>query len=159
LQEAPALLSAATPGLASQGITLESSFTGISTQPRGALTAAGGGLYYGTTYFGGANSLGGAFVFNSSTGLIALKDSFTGTNGKSPVAALTPAGGGLYYGTTNSGGANHAGAIYSFQADSPGPSASVPAPLPLMGAGASLSWSRRLRRRVRQVQPITPVQD
>ena len=155
-----ALLSAATPGLTSPGITLESSFTNANGSfPIAALKAAGGGLYYGTTESGGANNLGSVFEFNSATGSITLKGSFTGANGSLPYAALTAAGGGLYYGTTVYGGAAGLGAIYSFTPGSNGPSAAVPAPLPLLGAGAALSWSRRLRRRVRQVQPITPIQD
>ena len=90
---------------------------------------------------------------------ITLESSFTNANGSLPVAALKAAGGGLYYGTTVYGGAAGLGAIYSFTPGSNGPSAAVPAPLPMMGAGAALSGSRRLRRRVRQAKPITPIQD
>jgi hypothetical protein len=102
-----ALLGVATPALSTPGITLEGSFTGTSTQPRAALTAAGESLYYGTTYFGGANDQGGVFEFNSTTGSITFKDSFTGANGANPDAALTAAGGSLYYGTTYFGGASN----------------------------------------------------
>jgi uncharacterized repeat protein (TIGR03803 family) len=77
-------------------ITLKDSFTGTNgSNPFAALTAAGGGLYYGTTTSGGANGKGGVFEFNTTTGLITLKDSFTGTNGSNPRAALTAAGGGF----------------------------------------------------------------
>jgi hypothetical protein len=36
---------------------------------------------------------------------ISLQDSFTGSNGAYPNAALTAAGNGIYYGTTSGGGA------------------------------------------------------
>ena len=139
-------------------ITLKDSFTGTNgSNPFAALTAAGGGLYYGTTTSGGANGKGGVFEFNTTTGLITLKDSFAGTNGRSPTAALTTAGGTLFYGTTSAGGANDAGTIYSFNAGSPQPPTSVPAPLPLLGAGVAFRVSRHLRRRLRQAQPLSSV--
>ena len=63
---------------------------------------------------------------------------------------------GLYYGTTFSGGADGLGAIFAF--DSGVPDANpVPGPLPLMGAAAAFGWSRRLLRRVQQVQPVFPI--
>ena len=123
-------------------ITLADSFNGSNgASPFAALTPAGGGLYYGTTDSGGAQNLGTVFGFNSSTGAITLQDSFRGSNGANPLAGLTAGDGGLFYGTTVLGGAENIGAIYSFNP--------VPGPLPVMGAGAALSWSRRLRRRLR----------
>jgi hypothetical protein len=87
---------------------------------------------------------------------ITLQGSFDGSKGTYPNAALTPAGNGLYYGTRFLGGAFDSGAIFAF--DSGVPDANpVPGPLPLMGAAAAFGWSRRLLRRVQQVQPVFPI--
>jgi uncharacterized repeat protein (TIGR03803 family) len=121
-------------------IILLDSFTGANgSGPYGALTAAGGDLYYGTTNTGGTHNLGTIFAFSSATGMIASLDSFTGANGAQPLSSLMAGEGGLYYGTTTLGGAENAGAIYSFNP--------VPGPLPILGAGGVLGWSRRLRQR------------
>jgi uncharacterized repeat protein (TIGR03803 family) len=132
-------------------ITLKDSFAEDSSNgadPYAALTAAGNGLYYGTTFYGGANDNGAIFEFNSATGLITLKDSFAAdaSNGANPYAALTAAGNGLFYGTTLNGGFYNSGVIFSF-------SDSVPGPLPVVGIGAAFGWSRQLRRRVAQASP------
>lgn len=121
-------------------ITLQDSFSGPNgSSPFAALTAAGGSLYYGTTATGGTHDLGTVFAFDSIAGMIASLDSFTGANGAMPLSELTAGEGGIYYGTTEIGGAENAGAIYSFHP--------VPGPLPLLGASAALGWSRRLRQR------------
>jgi len=120
------------------------------------LVAAGNGLFYGTTAAGGANFNGTVFAFDSATGSITLQGSFDGSNGGAPKAALTPAGNGLYYGTTVFGGANNTGAIFAFESGVPDPNP-VPGPLPLMGAGAAFGWSRRLRRRIQLVRPVFPI--
>jgi len=144
-------------GFAAPGITLQDSFAADSSNganPEAALTAAGNGLYYGTTMSGGANGNGAIFEFNSATGFITLKDSFNSSNGANPFAALTAAGNGLYYGTTYSGGANGNGAIYAFDSGVRDPiPAPVPGPLPVVGIGAAFGWSRQLRRRVTQASP------
>jgi uncharacterized repeat protein (TIGR03803 family) len=104
-------------GFAAPGITLQASFAADGSNgatPEATLTAAGNGLFYGTTTSGGANGDGAIFSFDSTTGSITLIDSFTGSNGNAPFAALTPAGNGLYYGTTVIGGASGKGAIFSF---------------------------------------------
>lgn len=124
-------------------IILQDSFIGSNgTAPFAALTSAGGDVFYGTAYSGGAQDLGTVFAFNSLAGAITLMDSFTGANGAYPLAALTAGDDGLYYGTTVRGGVHDIGAVYSFNP--------VPAPLAPMGAGLALAWSRRLRRRARQ---------
>jgi len=145
---------------ATGSITLQDSFTGTNgSNPIAALTAAGNGIYYGTTLGGGANGNGSIFAFDSATGSITLQDSFNGTNGTNPTAALTAAGNGIYYGTTLGGGANGNGgngSIFAFDSGVPD-SNPVPGPLPLMGAGAAFGWSRRLRRRIQVVRPVFPV--
>jgi hypothetical protein len=147
------------PTVAAPGITLQGSFDGAinGSGPYAALTAAGNGIYYGTTYGGGANFNGGIFAFDSANGSINLLASFDGTNGSDPYgpyAALTAAGNGFFYGTTPNGGANYQGAIFAFDSGVRDP---VPGPLPLMGAGAAFGWSRRLRRRIQQVRPVFPM--
>ena len=100
-------------------IRLLDSFDGANgAYPYAALISAGGGRYYGTTYSGGGSDLGGVFTFDSSTETITLLDSFTGVNGANPLAALTPAGGGLYYGTVGHGGTSDMGGIYAFDSTS-----------------------------------------
>ena len=142
---------------ATGSITLQDSFVGANGFfPLGELTAAGNGIYYGTTVVGGANNRGAVFAFDAATGSITLQDSFVGSNGANPVAALTAAGNGLYYGTAGRGGANNLGAIFAF--DSGVRDANpVPGPLPLLGAGAAFGWSRRLRRRIQPVRPVFPI--
>jgi uncharacterized repeat protein (TIGR03803 family) len=96
-------------------ISLKASFTGSNGAiPHAPLTAAGGGLFYGTTRFGGASGLGAVFAFDSRSDSILLQDSFTGTNGSSPYAALTAAGGDLYHGTTYTGGTDNLGTVFAF---------------------------------------------
>ena len=85
-------------------------------QPKGAITAAGDGHYYGTTSSGGANNVGAIFEFdpagNNGGGSISLKASFDRTIG-SPFADLKAAGNGRYYGSAVLG-ANGDGVIYEF---------------------------------------------
>jgi uncharacterized repeat protein (TIGR03803 family) len=58
------------PTVAAPRITVQGSFDGTNgSGPYAALTAAGNGLYYGTTQYGGANGLGGIFALDSTTGL------------------------------------------------------------------------------------------
>ena len=96
-------------------ITLKDSFAGSNgSSPYAPLTAAGGGLYYGTICNGGARNKGGVFAFDTTTGFISLKDSFTGSNGACPIAAVSTDGGGLFYGTTFSGGASDYGGVFEF---------------------------------------------
>jgi hypothetical protein len=79
-----------------------------------SLAPAGGGKYYGTTYLGGAYDKGTIFEFDSLTGHVSYKASFNGVNGANPRSTLTPAGDGIYYGTSERGGISGYGAIYRF---------------------------------------------
>ena len=83
--------------------------------PPAALTSDGNGKFYGTTENGGANGVGGIFEFDpSGSGSITLKGSFDNANGAGPVAALTSAGNGKFYGTTLSFDGNGDAGIFEF---------------------------------------------
>jgi uncharacterized repeat protein (TIGR03803 family) len=77
----------------------------------GALTQGRDGKLYGTTYYGGANSLGTVFRFNQATNFISVIHSFAGTDGSSPVGLML-ATDGNYYGTTNYGGSADIGVLF-----------------------------------------------
>jgi uncharacterized repeat protein (TIGR03803 family) len=62
-----------------------------------------GGIFYGTTYFGGAAGRGTVFAFNPVTNTTQTIYSFTGKDGQHPDAALIAVGSTLY-GTTYKGG-------------------------------------------------------
>ncbi|MCP9883690.1 hypothetical protein KBY97_00925 [Synechococcus sp. ATX 2A4] len=108
--------------------------------PSAALTPGSGGLFYGTTDQGGANDFGSIFSFDSNSNTITSLVSFDGANGESTEAALTAGPADIFYGTTNLGGANNEGTLYTLQ---------VPGPLPIFGAGMAFGWSRKLRRRIK----------
>ena len=97
-------------------ITLKASFDGANgSGPAGELLSAGNGLFYGTTVGGGSYGFGTIYEFDpSGGGLITLKGSFDYATGAVPEAALTPAGNGLFYGTTSRGGSYGVGTIYEF---------------------------------------------
>ena len=97
------------------GITVKASFDVLNGAiPYAALTPAGNGLFYGTTYDGGANGVGTIYEFDPSGGGITIKATFNGDNGSHPLAALTPAGNGRFYGTTVGGGSHSVGTIFEF---------------------------------------------
>jgi|GEM_PF-756544 len=72
-----------------------------------------GGVFYGTTFMGGASGVGVIFSFDPSTSTYTVVHNFDGTNGSLPEAALTLSGG-VFYGTTAFGGASGNGVIFSF---------------------------------------------
>jgi len=104
------------PTFAAPTITVKANFAGTNgSDPAAALTPAGNGLFYGTTIRGGDNNVGSIFEFDpSGVGSITLKASFDGASGANPESSLTPAGNGLYYGTTVLGGSNGVGSIIEF---------------------------------------------
>ena len=122
---AAVLLWATAPiGLSAQTFTRLHSFYGKNgANPYGALVQATGGNLYGTTEFGGANTicangLGCGTVFKISPGGGPVKTLYsfcsqTGcTDGKFPQAAVVQAAGGNFYGTTLYGGVNDGGTVF-----------------------------------------------
>jgi len=95
-------------------------FAGIpdGRQPSAALIDINGTLY-GTTYLGGANSSSSGTVFSiePTTGAETVLHSFSGGSGGAdggrPMAAMINVGG-ILYGTTEIGGPNNAGTVFTF---------------------------------------------
>ncbi|MGO8794606.1 MAG: choice-of-anchor tandem repeat GloVer-containing protein [Candidatus Sulfotelmatobacter sp.] len=71
------------------------------------------GRLYGTTYNGGANSLGAVIKINLSDNNSVVVHSFDGSDGSYPGGGLTLATNGNYYGTTVMGGTNNFGVLYA----------------------------------------------
>ena len=74
--------------------------------PRGSLTLAGDGNFYGTTGSGGTNGGYGTIFKITTNGVLTSLFSFNNTNGATPDGALAPDGLGNFYGTTYYGGTN-----------------------------------------------------
>jgi uncharacterized repeat protein (TIGR03803 family) len=94
------------------------SFTGGNDgdSPYGALLQGSDGNFYGTTAFGGSNSLGAIFKMTPG-GAITPLFSFTGINdGAYPYAGLIQGADGNFYGTTAFGGTHDAGSIFKITA-------------------------------------------
>jgi len=71
------------------------------------------GTLYGTTYYGGDNSVGSVFALDPGTGTETVLHSFgSGADGRYAYAGLIDSKGTLY-GTTTNGGANGAGTVFS----------------------------------------------
>ena len=81
-------------------------------QPMSTLIADASGNLYGTTYIGGANSVGSVFKMDHTTHAITTLATFNGTNGANPMAGLVMDASGNLYGTTNIGGANNLGTVF-----------------------------------------------
>ena len=111
-----ALVTAA-PSDATAMISLQASFDGSNgANPYSPMTSAGNGLYYGTTSAGGFENKGAVYAFDANTGSLSLMADFKGINLANPLAALTSAGGGIYYGITLNSPSGQ-GAVYSFNAN------------------------------------------
>jgi uncharacterized repeat protein (TIGR03803 family) len=78
------------------------------SNPNAALVQGSNGNFYGTTYRGGANSVGTVFKITPS-GTLTTLHSFNdnGSDGYFPYAALVQGSNGNFYGTTYNGGANY----------------------------------------------------
>jgi uncharacterized repeat protein (TIGR03803 family) len=85
---------------------------GDGLEPWSGLVDVGGTLY-GTTFQGGAYGRGSVFKINPKTGAEALVYSFKGGGDASEPQAGPLAAGGLLYGTSNIGGVNGYGTVYS----------------------------------------------
>jgi uncharacterized repeat protein (TIGR03803 family) len=107
---------------ASQNYSLLHSFKGVPNDGAGSLAAVISdhvGNLYGTTSLGGSSNLGAIFGVNPA-GREEVLHSFAGSpnDGAFPGAPLLGSKGGIYYGTTASGGASNAGTVFSFNAQS-----------------------------------------
>ena len=86
---------------------------GLIFGPETGLVADGNGNFFGTTYVGGANSLGTVYKITSE-GNFSVLHAFSGgsSDGSMPRAELVAYGAGDFYGTTIRGGANDTGTVY-----------------------------------------------
>ena len=84
--------------------------------PYGTLIEAPNGRLYGLTSRGGSNNAGILFEYNPVTSIFVKKVTFTGANGSRPYGTLMEASDNKFYGTTNLGGANSLGIIFSYTA-------------------------------------------
>ncbi|MGO4879240.1 MAG: choice-of-anchor tandem repeat GloVer-containing protein [Bryobacteraceae bacterium] len=88
---------------------------GDGQNPHAALVYAGSGVYYGTTYNGGASGYGTVYQLTDSGGTwteTVLYSFSGGTDGSNPHSALIIDSSGNLYGTTVLGGAHSKGTIY-----------------------------------------------
>jgi len=82
--------------------------------PNAGLALGANGTFYGTTEYGGANSDGTVFSITSAGKLTTLHSfSAAPDDGEYPIAPLIRASNGIFYGTTEQGGSDGYGTIYS----------------------------------------------
>jgi uncharacterized repeat protein (TIGR03803 family) len=86
------------------------------SHPYTSLTLASDGLFYGTTYSGGANNDGVIFQITSAGALTPLHSFNGAADGANPLGQLVEATPGILYGTTYAGGASGFGTVYSMTA-------------------------------------------
>ena len=84
------------------------------SSPRGRLVEAGNGKLYGVTSAGGANALGSVFEFDPAANTFAKRADLSAATGSNPGGGLMLGADGLLYGTTEAGGANGLGTVFSF---------------------------------------------
>lgn len=82
--------------------------------PTSPLMQASSGLLYGTTMAGGANYQGVLYSFDISNNTYTCLHSFFASEGYGPRTEPIEGPNGIIYGTTNQGGSNFKGSIYSF---------------------------------------------
>ncbi|MCB0790181.1 MAG: hypothetical protein H6595_03025 [Flavobacteriales bacterium] len=82
--------------------------------PKGAPVLASNGKLYGTTFLGGTTNKGVIYEFNPTGNAYAKKVDLTVLTGTNPFGGLYRASNNLLYGTCSSGGANNAGALFSY---------------------------------------------
>jgi uncharacterized repeat protein (TIGR03803 family) len=78
------------------------------------LTEAVNGKLYGTTTYGGSNSEGVLFEYNTTSNTYSVMYNFINTTGSQPEGSIIQAGNGKFYGTTGSGGNGGLGTLYEF---------------------------------------------
>lgn len=79
----------------------------------GTVMEASNGKLYGVTYKGGTNDHGLIYSFDIQTSTFSTVFSFSGANGTGPSGNLILASDGKIYGTTDEGGANNAGVLFT----------------------------------------------
>lgn len=88
--------------------------------PYGTLMRDGSGMFWGTTYNGGAKNYGTVFKLNPSTGVLTTVIEFTHTGAKNrgakPRAGLVRDGQGYFWGTTEFGGSSSRGTLFKINA-------------------------------------------
>jgi len=90
---------------------------GDGNNPLGALVVGADGNFYGTTEFGGTTSTGGGTTYRMTpAGVTTILHSFAGPEGLNPLTGLARASDGKFYGTTQVGGANNNGVVFSMTA-------------------------------------------
>ena len=103
--------------------------------PSGNLTIDSQGNLYGTTVAGGAFGDGSVFEIAAGTSAITTLFSFNGADGYEPQAGLTLDARGDLYGTTEAGGANHAGTVFELVTTA----AAVPEPSSLLALAEGMA--------------------
>jgi uncharacterized repeat protein (TIGR03803 family) len=90
---------------------------GDGNNPLGALVVGADGNFYGTTEFGGATSFNGGTTYRMTpAGVTTILHSFGAFEGANPLAGLALASDGKFYGTTQVGGADGNGVVFSMTA-------------------------------------------
>ena len=84
------------------------------SEPVGGLVQGVNGIFYGLTEMGGLDYAGVIFSFDPTTGVYTKLEDFNSTKGSGPAAKLTGVTGNLLFGTTNSGGTNQKGTLFSY---------------------------------------------
>jgi uncharacterized repeat protein (TIGR03803 family) len=107
---------------ATNALTTLYSFDGAhGSMPYAGLIEGSDGLLYGTTYYGGASTLGTVYQFNRTTRVLTTLRSFSGGDGANPQSALVQASDGRLYGTTGVGGSTGNGIVYRLTPGAPAP--------------------------------------
>jgi uncharacterized repeat protein (TIGR03803 family) len=86
----------------------------LGNNPQSALVQWTDGNLYGMTNTGGANSIGTIFRVTTAGVLTTLRSLVSSTDGANPFGALTLAGDGNFYGTTNAGSTQARGTVFRF---------------------------------------------
>jgi uncharacterized repeat protein (TIGR03803 family) len=80
--------------------------------PDAGLVQGSDGNFYGTTEYGGTNTLGTVFKISTNGVLISLYSFNGGSDGANPNAGLVQGSDGNFYGTTSTGGEGEAGTVF-----------------------------------------------